>query len=121
MAQIYQNNKQAISQPHRWVSVTLAADAVFDGTDKVTHTAQWVDIKSPKKRWFWGDGFLIQPSADISELEVIPYGHYDENYKDMTDLAYQSLYGLLAGQWHEARVIKVHNNTGAEITFNIGV
>jgi hypothetical protein len=121
MGPIYQNNKVAISQPHRWTSVTLTNGSSFDGTDKATHTSQLTTLQRNKKKWNWSDGFIIQPSTDITELEVIPYGDYVDNDKEYTDLVNKKLYGLPAGVWHEARIIKVINNTGSSITFNIAI
>lgn len=123
MGPIYTNNKLAISQPHRWTSVTLANGESFDGTDYTTHSSQRLQIQGGigKATWRWGEGFIIQPSADIGTLDVIPYGDWVDNQKSYTNLATQYLYSLIAGVWNEARVIKVTNNTGSSITFNIGI
>jgi len=121
MGPIYQNNKVAISQPHRWTSVTLANGESFDGTDKATHSTQLTTLQRNQFKWNWSDGFIIQPSSDITELEVIPYGDFVDNYKEYTDLVNKKLYSLTAGVWHEARVVKIINNTGSSITFNIGI
>jgi hypothetical protein len=123
MNTLYKNNQPAITNPDWSFRITIPSGSVFDGTASETDPLSARVGSTNDGSWPWADGFLIKPTADITDLTVVPYSHYyvAEN-KNITNAVANAATteNFLANIWNETRIIYINNTTGGDITINIG-
>jgi len=124
MNTLYKNNQPAITNPDWSFRVTIAAGEVFDGTDNLNDPRSVRIGTKNGGKWPWGDGFLIKPTTDLTDLPIIPYAHYHfASLDDMTDALASgaTTENFVADVWNETRVIYIDNSSGtSSVIINIG-
>lgn len=121
MVQISKNNRQAVTNVDFSTTITIPNGTTFDGTASTTDPLSARIGDTYYGSWPWSRGFVVKPSADIETgLTVVMYQDYNLNEKRGCSTATFVDKTLVGAIWNEDLIVKIANNTGADITIEIG-
>jgi hypothetical protein len=114
------DSRAAVTNVQFSQTITIPNGSTFDGTDSATDPLSARIGSEYYGSWPWSKGFLVKPSADVTTgLTVVMWEDFNTNEKGTQTATFVDK-TLVGGIWNEDLIIKMTNNTGSDLTLEIG-
>lgn len=123
MGKIIANNRDAVTNVGISQTITIPDGVTFDGTDSSNDplNARIGDVYYGT--WPWSKGFVVKPVDDLTSsdsITVVMFDDYFHNEKHGVSTGTFVSKTFTGNIWNEDLIIKFKNDSGADITIEIG-
>ena len=102
-------------------TITIPNGSTFDGTDSANDPlSARIGAGSYYGSWPWSKGFVVKPASDVTGITVNMWEDYYTNEKRGCQTAADVAKTLTGNVWNEDLIIRLTNNTGSDLTLEIG-